>query len=196
MEHSLSLQGLHIRYLQDGTGSPVILLHGYNFFSDTWVEAGIFDTLARYYSVYSFDMPYGPKSRSDKLDTQDGDEYADFLHAFLHHLAIPEPVLIGASISGEVTLRYLLRGHPAKAAVVIGPVGLKNLGQQLSRISVPLLAIWGDRDQISSPSDSHILTEHIKTAAIMMVEGAGHPCYLDEPVKFTGIVQDFLLKIW
>ncbi len=28
-----------------------------------------------------------------------------------------------------------------------------------------------------------------------MIEGAGHPCYLDEPAKFTGIVEDFLQKI-
>ncbi len=195
MEHSLSLQGLHIRYLQEGTGSPVILLHGYNFLSDTWVEAGLFDALSRHYSVYSFDMPYGAKSRSDKLVTQDRDEYADFLHSLLHHLDISNPVLIGASISGEVTLRYLLRGHPVRAAVVIGPVGLKSLGPQLGRIAVPLLAIWGDRDPVSSPSDSHILKKQVKTSIIRMIEGAGHPCYLDEPAKFTGIVEDFLQNI-
>jgi pimeloyl-ACP methyl ester carboxylesterase len=140
-------------------------------------------------------MPYGAKSRSDRLDTQDRDEYADFLHSLLHHLDISSPVLIGASISGEVTLRYLIRGHPARAGVVIGPVGLKNLGPQLSKIAVPLLAIWGDIDPVSSPSDSHILKGEVKTATIRMIERAGHPCYLDEPAKFTGITEDFLQKI-
>lgn len=194
MEHSLSIQGLRIRYLQKGTGIPVVLLHGYSFSAGTWVEVGLFDELAGDYSVYSFDMPYGAKSRSDKFSAENRDEYADFLNNMLKTLNINKPILIGASISGEVTLRYLIRGYSAQAAIVIGPVGIKSLANQLSRLAVPLLAIWGDKDTISPPADSKILEAHVKNSEIRIIKGAGHPCYLDKPGKFIEIVKDFLKR--
>ena len=194
MEHSLSIQGLSIRYLQKGTGIPVVLLHGYSFNAKTWVEVGLFDELAGDYSGYSFDMPYGVRSRSGKFSAENRDEYADFLNNMLKTLNINKPILIGASISGEVTLRYLIRGYSAQAAIVVGPVGVKNLGNQLSRFTIPLLAIWGEKDTISPPADSKILEAYVKNSEIRIIEGAGHPCYLDEPAKFTEIVKDFLKR--
>ena len=194
MEHSLSIKGLRIRYLKKGTGISVVLLHGYSFYAETWVEVGLFDKLAGDYCVYSFDMPYGAKSRSDKFRAENRDEYADFLNTMLKELTIENPILIGASISGEVTLRYLIRGYSARAAVVIGPVGIRILGNQLGRISIPLLAIWGEKDTISPPADSKILESHVKNAEIRFIDGADHPCYLDKPEKFKDIVIDFLQR--
>lgn len=194
MEHSLTIRGLRIRYLQKGTGTPVVLLHGFSFHAETWAEIGLFDELAREYSVYSFDMPYGAKSRSDKFSAENRDEYAVFLNDMLTTLNISKPALLGASISGEVTLRYLIRGYSAQAGIVVGPVGIKTLGTQLSRIAIPLLALWGEGDTISPPADSKILESHVKHSEIHILEGAGHPCYLDEPGKFRELVRDFLQR--
>jgi len=195
MEHILYIKGLNIRYLQKGTGAPVVLLHGYNFYAETWVEVGLLDALAVDYSVYSFDMPYGTKSRSDKFNAENRDEYADFLNTMLKTLTIEKPLLIGASISGEVTLRYLIHGYYARASIVVGPVGIRGLGNQLGRITIPLLGIWGEKDTISSSADSKILESHVKTSEIHIIEGAGHPCYLDEPERFTEIVKNFLKRL-
>ena len=194
MEHTLSIQGLNIRFLQKGTGIPVVLLHGFSFYAETWVEVGLFDALAGDYSVYAFDMPYGTKSRSDKFNIENRDKYADFLNAMLKDLAIEKPILIGASISGEVILRYLIQGDHARSAVVVGPVGIRSLGNHLGRIAIPLLAIWGEKDTISSPNDSKILESHVQNSEIRIIEGASHPCYLDEPVLFTEVVKDFLKR--
>jgi|SRR4030042_1370968 len=191
-EQSLSVQGLTIRYLQKGTGIPLVLLHGFSFNAETWVEMGLFDELTKDYSVYSFDMPYGAKSRSDKFSAENRDEYADFLNSMLKTLSINNPILIGASISGEVTLRYLIRDYSVRAAIVVGPVGIKSLDNQLRRIVIPLLAIWGDKDTISSPADSKIIEAHVKNSEIRIIEGAAHPCYLDKPEEFRTIIRNFL----
>ena len=194
MDHSLTTRGLKIRYLQKGKGIPVVLLHGFSFNAETWVEIGLFDELAREYSVYSFDMPYGAKSRSDKFSAETRDEYAGVLNDILKTLNIQKPTLLGASISGEIALRYFIRGYSARAGVVVGPVNLNNLDVHLSRITVPLLAIWGEGDMISLPADSKLLESHVKDAEVHIIKGAGHPCYLDEPEKFREMVKDFLKR--
>ncbi len=194
MEHSVSIKGLRIRYLEKGDGNPVILLHGFSFWAETWVEIGLFDELAKEYHVYSFDMPYGIKSRSDKFDAKSRDEYAEFLNNLLETLNINEPILLGASISGEVTLRYLVLNYGAKAGIVVGPVNVKNLAHNLDRITVPILAIWGEEDDISTPDNSKILESHIRNIEVHILKEAGHACYLDKPEEFKMIVKDFLKK--
>lgn len=195
MEHSVSVKDLKIRYLQKGTGAPVVLFHGYSFSADTWVETGLFDALARDYCVYSFDMPYGIKSRSDKLDTENREHYAEFVHDLMKTLVIHTPSLIGASISGEVTLRYLISGHSAQAAIVIGPAGMNALSGQLGSITTPLLGIWGDQDTISPPSHAELIRELVKNTEVRIIEGAGHACYLDKPGIFMEIVKGFLQRV-
>ncbi|MEW6418471.1 MAG: alpha/beta hydrolase [Nitrospirota bacterium] len=61
-------------------------------------------------------------------------------------------------------------------------------------LTTPLLAIWGDKDTISPPSDSKIIEAYVKNSEIRIIEGAAHPCYLDEPAKFTEIVKDFIQR--
>jgi pimeloyl-ACP methyl ester carboxylesterase len=194
MLQSVSIKNLKILYIERGKGSPVILLHGFSFYSETWVEINLFDKLSKQYHVYSFDMPYGIKSRSDKFDAKSRDDYAEFLNELLKTLGINEPILLGASISGEVTLRYLLQGYPAKAGIVVGPVNLKTFADRLNRITIPLLGIWGERDNISSPENSKIIMDNIKNAKVHIIREAGHACYLDKPEEFKMIVEEFLKR--
>jgi abhydrolase domain-containing protein 14 len=192
MEHWTEIKGLKIRYLHKGEGIPFVLLHGLSFNAETWAEIGLFDELALHYSVYAFDMPYGPRSRSDKFDALSRDEYAAFLHEMLTTLKIHEPFLIGASISGEVTLRYLAMGNPAKAAVVAGPANVRNLVPALEKITVPLLAIWGEHDTISAPENGKIIADHVNKSEVYILTGAGHACYLDKPEDFKALVGEFV----
>ncbi len=194
MEHSVTVKGLKIRYLRKGRGQAFALLHGMSFCAETWVEMGLFDELARGYSVYSFDMPYGAKSRSEKFDASNRDEYAEFLKELLNSLGMDKPVLLGASISGEVILRYLSKGYAAKAAIVAGPVGIKGLVPRLGMITTPLLAIWGEKDNISPPENAEILAGHAKKAEAHIIKNAGHACYIDRPEEFMSLVRDFLGK--
>jgi len=194
MEHFISVRDLKIRYLEKGDGLPFLLLHGFNFSADTWVEMGLFDELSKAYTVYSFDMPYGSKSKSDKFDATDRDEYAVFLKDLLKTLEVQEPLLLGASISGDVVLRYLSAGYSAKLGIVAGPAGVKGLADRLGKIAVPLLAVWGSKDTLSSPDGGQIIETQVKNSEIHIIEGAGHACYLDKPEEFKTIVADFLKK--
>ena len=195
MEKWATIKGLNIRYLMKGIGNPFVLLHGFSFLAETWVEMGLFDELAEKYVVYAFDMPYGVKSKSDKFEAGNRSEYAEFLGEMLKKLNIDNPILLGASISGEVTLRYLSLGYDARAAILAGPANVKNLLPVLDKISVPLLAVWGEIDNISPPENAKIISAHVINSEVQVIQGAGHACYLDRPEEFKTLVRNFLTTI-
>ena len=194
MEYWETIRGLKIRYLLKGTGNPFVLLHGFSFLADTWGEIGLFDELAEKYSVYAFDMPYGAKSRSDKFSAENRDEYADFLKEMFQTLEIDTPVLLGVSISGEVALRYLSQGYSAKAGIVAGAVNVQGLVHRLEMIKIPVLGVWGEKDNISPPDNAKILADHVKNSEAHVIKGAGHACYLDKPEEFKTLLRHFLKK--
>ncbi len=61
MEYWKTIRGLKIRYLLKGTGNPFVLLHGFSFFAETWIEMGLFDKLAE---------KYGKKTKKVSIDKQ------------------------------------------------------------------------------------------------------------------------------
>ncbi len=194
MEYYTYVNNLKIRFLNKGKGYPIILLHGYSFNANTWDEISLIQFLSEKYNVYAIDMPYGPKSRSDKFITENRDEYAEFLKNILLKLNIMKPILLGASISGEVVLRYLSNNYDAMAGIVVGPVGVKLLVHRLNKINVPLLIVWGENDNIASLDDAKLLASSAKGSELYIVENAGHACYLDKPEEFKSIIMRFLEK--
>src|SRR5690242_4361625 len=49
--------GVRIRYVERGAGTPVLLIHGFSTNLDrTWIESGIFDNLAKDHRVIALDL--------------------------------------------------------------------------------------------------------------------------------------------
>ncbi|MFN3803872.1 MAG: alpha/beta fold hydrolase [Pyrobaculum sp.] len=185
----VTIGGRRVLYLEEGAGEPLVLLHGWSFNSDDWVRSGIFHKLARHFRIYAVDMPYGLKTRSDRFNAPRR-EYAKFLRQILDALGLEDPPLVGPSASGEVVLWYVALGLPARAAVVIGAVGLTaELLAGLSQSKTPILAIWGERDHISPPANARLLEGR---ARVVVIKEAGHAAYLDKPEEFVAVVLDFL----
>lgn len=55
---------------------------------------------------------------------------------------------------------------------------------------VPALIVYGERDRMGSKASS--LLSSIPGSQVVMVPGAGHPCYLDEPDMFHESLLSFL----
>lgn len=193
-EQYITVAGRRVRFIAGGSGKPLVLLHGWSFYADTWVESGIFDALAKHYAVYAIDMPYGVRTKSERFHAP-RPEYAKFLRQVLDALGLADPPLVGPSASGEVVLWYLAQRLPAKAAVVVGPVGLVDeLLKALEEREIPVLAVWGELDEISPPSNAQLLRgRNVKTA---ILKGAGHAAYLDKPKEFVELVLEFLGSVY
>jgi pimeloyl-ACP methyl ester carboxylesterase len=67
-----------------------------------------------------------------------------------------------------------------------------DLRPQLPRLRAPTLLIWGDRDQETPPGDARTMERLIPDAGLVVLEGAGHFAYAEQPDRFCRIVDVFL----
>lgn len=65
-------------------------------------------------------------------------------------------------------------------------------GDELSRLAVPTLFAWGDRDAFGPPSIGQDACTTMKDARVEVVEGAAHLVHLDQPQRVASLVGDFL----
>src|SRR5438128_3871541 len=105
-----SVYGAKVHYVDAGTGSPVILLHGLADDIGVW-ESAIAPLAAKYRIVALDQIGFG---RSDKpLLNYRVSTFVDFLDGFLNELKIERASLVGNSLGGWVAASFAL-AHPQR----------------------------------------------------------------------------------
>jgi pimeloyl-ACP methyl ester carboxylesterase len=106
----ITVFGAKVHYVDAGTGSPVILLHG--LADDIGVWESVMPALAAKHRVIALDqIGFG---RSDKpLLSYRVTTFVDFLDGFLNELKIDRASLVGNSLGGWIAASYTL-AHPER----------------------------------------------------------------------------------
>jgi len=104
----IEVRGLGIAFERQGTGPPLVLLHGILQDSRAWRRQ--LDALSDEFTVVAWDAP-GCGRSSDPPETFRLPEYADCLAAFVDALALGRPHVLGLSL-GAVLALELHRRHP------------------------------------------------------------------------------------
>jgi pimeloyl-ACP methyl ester carboxylesterase len=68
----------------------------------------------------------------------------------------------------------------------------EDLTPLLSQIRASTLLIWGDRDDATPLSDGQTMERLIPDAGLVVLRGAGHFSYLDQPQRFGRVAAHFL----
>ncbi len=97
----IEINDLKIAYQVEGTGSPVVLLHGWGGEANSFKP--VFDWLSRSYQVYALDLPGFGLSEMPST-AWDASDYAQFLSAFFHKFNIDKAHLIGHSYGGRISI--------------------------------------------------------------------------------------------
>lgn len=118
------LGGVKIRYIEEGKGEPVVLLHGGGSNLETWVAAGVVANLARDYRVIAFDARGHGKSDKPHDPKAYGREQALDVVRLLDTLKLKRAHIVGFSLGGSTTSQ-LLTLHPERflTATLIGGPG-------------------------------------------------------------------------
>ena len=192
-ESSVEFKGHQIHLLRAGPdkGRAVLLLHGGKFNAGTWMKLGTLDVLADAgYRALAIDLPGSGKSPGWRLDPK------TFLAELIALLDIGRPVVLSPSRSGNLSFPLIL-DHPEKVSgyVPIAPVGVKQYASKLKENPVPTLIIWGEQDRLFPHAMAATLAAGFKTAKVVILSGAQHPAYLDQPELFHKALLSFLAEL-
>ena len=112
----VEVSGLRIAYRQEGSGPPLVLLHGgFGFDSRSWQRQ--LEALSDEYTVVAWDAP-GCGQSSDPPPTFRLPDYADCLAGFIDALGLSRPHLLGLSFGGALALQ-LFALHPGVPRTLI-----------------------------------------------------------------------------
>lgn len=191
-EVNLDIEGHNVRYFEEGTGKPVVILHGASFNAEIWVKTGTMDAIAKSgWRPISVDMPGFGKTERNEYDT-----VSSFLNRFFEKLGIERAVIAGASLGGREALAFSIK-YPQRVIglVLVGAVSVWMYEDMLKNIKqVPALLIWGSEDNISPKENYQIIMKHLTNSRLVII-GKIHPCYLEEPLEFNNELSDFLKSI-
>jgi len=106
--------GVRIRYVEQGAGEPVVLVHGYiSSAEEAWFTSGVFQQLAINYRVIAMDCRGHGKSDKPHDVKQYGEEMALDIVRLLDHLKIRKAHIVGYSMGARL-VGYLLVTHPGR----------------------------------------------------------------------------------
>ncbi|MEM7582149.1 MAG: alpha/beta fold hydrolase [Acidobacteriota bacterium] len=187
---TLKISGSRLHMLASGDrgGRSVLLLHGARFSSQTWRELGTLDFLARQgFRVVALDLPgYGESEASDIP--------ADRLLSTLIPLMFDrQVVVVSPSMSGQFSLPLAARGSAYLAGFVpVAPGGIEQHLDALEDSRVPTLIFWGSQDRVIPIKQGEQLNRVMPNSRLVVIDGAQHPCYLDQPFEFHRELLQFL----
>ncbi len=115
----LELPHADIYYVEEGSGPPLVFLHGNSSCAEAWWQQ--FEAFRPRFRCIAYDSVNHGHSSNSPRDADEPDR-ADELEAFLAALGIERPILAGNSMGANTLLRWAVR-HPDRALALV-PSGM------------------------------------------------------------------------
>ncbi|MDP4145931.1 MAG: alpha/beta hydrolase [Bacillota bacterium] len=117
----IEIDGVKLNYKVSGKGKNVVLLHGWGCSIQTF--APVHNYLEKNFCTYSIDFP-GFGESDDPPEPWSIYDYADFVSKFLDKLNIEDPILIGHSFGGRVSI-IISSQRKVNKIILTGSAGVK-----------------------------------------------------------------------
>ena len=179
---------VYVKLFKGGKYSaPIILLHGFNFTSDVWSEIGLLETLCNEgISFIALDMPYGMRA-TRSFRSRDPLKNISVVEDLLSSLNLGKSYLVGASLGGYISLRYTAQKNSVIGMTLVAPINSleEEIMSYLKRNPIPILLIYGDKDNIVEYSEMKRFSDETKETILIIYKDAPHPAYLRYPERFN-----------
>jgi pimeloyl-ACP methyl ester carboxylesterase len=156
----ITVQGVRLHYVDRGSGTPLVLLHGNGSMIEDYKSSGLLDAAATQYRVVAFDRPGFGHSDRPRSTVWTPQVQADLIAAALKQIGISKPMVLGHSWGTMVAVALALQ-HPREVqalilasgyyfpsvradVIIFAPAAAPVIGDVLSYTVSPLLSrlIW------------------------------------------------------
>ena len=114
----MKIDNININYVQYGSGYDIVLLHGWG--QNIQMMKPIGDRLCKHFRVTIIDLP-GYGSSDEPTYPWEVSDYVEMLKKLLDNLKIDNPILIGHSFGGKVSLLYASKYKVHKLVLLASP---------------------------------------------------------------------------
>ena len=121
----VSIDGLEVHFKDEGTGFPIVLIHGTSASLHTW-DAWT-QKLIENYRVIRMDLPAFGLTGANKNNSYDLESYNQFLESFINKIGVSEFVLAGNSLGGSIAWHYASNHqNQVKHLILVDPGGFPS----------------------------------------------------------------------
>lgn len=183
----LNVNGVHLHYVERGSGSPLVLLHGNGSMIQDFESSGLIDLAAKNYRVIAFDRPgFGHSDRPRNVVWTPAAQ-ADLISAALQQLGVSTAIVLGHSWGASVAVALALK-YPKLVQGLILASGYyyPTLRPDVAALSVPAVPLVGD---ILSQTLSPLLSRMMWPLLMAKIFGPR-----SVPVKFEGFPKEMAVR--
>ncbi|MGB8604718.1 alpha/beta fold hydrolase [Bradyrhizobium sp.] len=105
----LEVNGVHLHYVERGSGEPLVLLHGNGSMIQDFESSGLIDLAAKNYRVIVFDRPGFGHSDRPRNVVWTPDAQAELIRRALDRLGVSHTIVLGHSWGASVAVALALR---------------------------------------------------------------------------------------
>ncbi len=132
--------GCKIHYRVEGEGPPIILIHGYGINADiNWRWSGIIRILRKHYKVISLDVRGHGLSDKPEDPNAYGIEMVHDIARLMDHLNIPKAYIMGYSMGGFITLKFITMYPERVIKAIAGGAGFEKPNGENIKILMELV---------------------------------------------------------
>ena len=119
-----NINGYDTFYIDEGAGEPILFLHGWGSSTDAFARMVI--PLKERLRCIRVDLPgFGRSAMLKEPFTLD--DYCDFVKAFIDKLGLKDPIMVGHSNGGRITLKMCAEGMVSPEKIVLfGSAGIRS----------------------------------------------------------------------
>ena len=141
----ITVKGVRLHYVERGTGTPLVLLHGNGSMIEDFQSSGLLDLAAKKYRVIAFDRPGFGHSDRPRSTVWTPDAQADLIAAALKQMGVPRAIVLGHSWGTLVAVALALK-YPQEVQAVILASGYyyPNARADVFLLSPPAIPLIGD----------------------------------------------------
>ena len=115
MKQFIDIEGINLCYEVQGEGAPVIILHGWGCSKDT--VQSITQHLSKTHRAFALDMP-GFGETLPPSEVFGIEQYTQVVENFCRLMKIENPILIGHSFGGRISILFSSRNQTSKVMLV------------------------------------------------------------------------------